>query len=190
MHLWIRQHSVSGVRSLSGFGFLEALSYLHTYVNLILLQPDQVPHSPQCLRCTVLPESRPPAGATGHDQSVQLLNRAACMGLLCCSSVAPAGCCCRLPEDIPAADGQGTVVADGRVGRARGPETALGARSQRVAESNCEHGRRRGHEPSPAGAPLLVLRRPAAGCGTCADVRSAGFGLEVTLAHPDCYLSI
>ncbi len=42
LHLWLRQQQVGGRLSITGVGFMEALSHIHTYAQIILLQPPQV----------------------------------------------------------------------------------------------------------------------------------------------------
>lgn len=42
LHLTIRQQLIDGSPFLTGYGFMEALSYVHVYVGGILLQPDLV----------------------------------------------------------------------------------------------------------------------------------------------------
>ena len=46
LHVWIRQTEVNDTRAIAGFGFMETLSYVHTYVYKIVLQTKQVPPPP------------------------------------------------------------------------------------------------------------------------------------------------
>lgn len=56
LHLWLRQHKVNGSLSMTGVGFLESLSYTHTWAGIDLIMADPVN------RLSSSPFATPPGG--------------------------------------------------------------------------------------------------------------------------------